>query len=58
MADTKLVLHQSQHPLKIMLQKTNSGYNWEIHCSGRDLAEILPKIREANAALKKEYLRG
>jgi hypothetical protein len=58
MADTKLALHQNQQPLKILLQKTSSGYNWEIHYNGKDLAEILPKIREANAALKKEYGRA
>jgi hypothetical protein len=49
------VIHKSSQPLKILLQKTNSGYNWEIHCSGDGLAEILPIIREADKKLKNEY---
>lgn len=52
------VVHKSGQPLKILLQKTSSGYNWEIHCSGGNLAEILPIIREADKKIKNEYGRG
>lgn len=54
----EVVEHRSTQPLKIMLQKTSKGVNWEIHYSGSNLAEILPEIRKAHAALKKEYGKG
>jgi hypothetical protein len=49
------VVHKSGLPLKVLLQKTSSGYNWEIHCSGDSLSEILPIIREANTKIRNEY---
>ena len=42
-------------PLKIKVEKNSRGYNWEVCCAGSDMAEILTKIRAADAALKKEY---
>jgi len=42
-------------PLKIKVEKNSRGYNWEICCTGSDMAEILSKIRAADAALKNEY---
>ncbi len=56
-ADVKEVIHKHGQPIKILLQKTLSGYNWEVHVSGKDLAEVLPKLREANNQLKGEYGR-
>ncbi|VVB64564.1 Uncharacterised protein [uncultured archaeon] len=54
--EIKEVIHKNLDPLKIILQKSHaSGFNWEIHIQGRDLAEILPKLREANSKLKGEY---
>lgn len=41
-------------PLKIKIEKNSRGYNWEICCTGSDMAEILSKIRAADAALKNE----
>lgn len=54
MAD-ETVIHKNAQPLKVSLQKTSGGYNWEIHCSGITVAEILPVIREVNNKLKSEY---
>jgi hypothetical protein len=54
MVDSK-VIHEHGKPIKILLQKTSSGYNWEIHVSGASVAEIMPVIREANRKLKGEY---
>jgi hypothetical protein len=54
-ADTKTVIHESGQPIKILLQKTSIGYNWEIHVSGGSVAEILPTIRDANTKLAREY---
>ena len=56
--EAETVVHKNGQPLKILLQKTSKGYNWEVHYNGATLAEILPKLREANAALKKEYGRA
>jgi hypothetical protein len=42
-------------PLKIKVEKKSKGYGWEITCTGSDMAEVLSKIRAADAALKKEY---
>jgi hypothetical protein len=47
--------HTHDQPLKIKLESTTTGYRWEIHIAGKDLAEVLPKIREANNKLKGEY---
>lgn len=54
MVDSK-VIHEHGKPIKILLQKTSSGYNWEVHVSGASVAEIMPVIREANRKLKGEY---
>jgi hypothetical protein len=53
--ETKEVIHKNDQPLKILLQKIKTGYRWEIHIQGKDIAEILPELRSANAALKREY---
>ncbi|NPV62798.1 MAG: hypothetical protein HPY61_09255 [Methanotrichaceae archaeon] len=55
MVDTKEVIHKNYSPLKILLQKTSVGYNWEIHYNGTSLEEILPVIREADQKMKREY---
>ena len=53
--ETKEVIHKQDQPMKVRLQKTREGYLWEIHCQGKNIAEILPELRSANAALKREY---
>lgn len=53
--EVKEVIHKNHQPLKVLLQKTQNGYNWEIHVQGRNLSEILPVLRDANAAIRKEY---
>ncbi|GEM_PF-1100617 len=45
----------SVEPLKIKLEKNTKGYNWEISCAGSDMADILCKLRAADAALKAEW---
>jgi hypothetical protein len=52
------VVHKSGLPLKVLLQKTSGGYNWEIHCSGGSMSDILPIIREADKKIKNEYGRS
>ena len=42
-------------PLRIKLMKMSKGYQWEVSCAGSDMAEILSKIRAADAILQKEY---
>jgi len=42
-------------PMKIKLEKNSKGFNWEISIHGKDLAEILPKLEEANQALQGKY---
>jgi len=42
-------------PLRIKLMKMSKGYQWEVSCAGSDMAEILSKIRAADATLQKEY---
>jgi len=42
-------------PLKIKIMKMRKGYNWEISCAGSAMAEILSKVRAADATLHKEY---
>ncbi len=54
-ADTKEVIHRNQQPLKVILQKTNDGYRWEVSVSGRDVNEILAEVRILNDKLKGEY---
>lgn len=54
MPEIKEVHHTHDQPVKILLQKSKGGYNWEIHVSGKSVAEILPIIRDANAKLAKE----
>ena len=49
------VIHENAQPIKILLQKNSSGYNWEIHVCGISVAGIMPVIREANRKLKGEY---
>jgi hypothetical protein len=53
--ETKEVIHKNVQPVKVQLQKTKTGYCWEIHIQGKDIAEIMPELRSANAALKREY---
>jgi hypothetical protein len=53
--ETKEVIHKQDQPMKVLLQKTRVGYNWEIHIQGKDIAMIMPELRSANAALKREY---
>jgi len=55
MAESKEVHYIHDQALRVILQKTGSGYHWEVHCQGANLAEILPLIREANNKLKNEY---
>ena len=52
------VIHKNDQPVKVLLQKTANGYNWEIHCSGATAAEILPIVKELNNKLKSEYGAG
>lgn len=54
MVDSK-VIHEYGDPVKIHLQKTAAGYNWEVHVSGASVAEIMSVIREANRKLKGEF---
>ncbi|MGD0954668.1 MAG: hypothetical protein ABR985_20170 [Methanotrichaceae archaeon] len=53
--ETKEVVHKNEQPMKILLQKIKTGYSWEISVQGKNIAEILPELRSANAALKREY---
>jgi hypothetical protein len=55
MAETKEVVHRNDQPVKVDLQKIETGYSWQIHIQGKNIAEILPELRSANAALKREY---
>jgi len=50
--ETKEVVHKNEQPMKILLQKIKTGYSWEISVQGKNIAEILPELRSANAALK------
>lgn len=54
-AEAKEVIHANGQPLRVILQKKDNGYSWEISVTGKDLVDILPKLREANTAVKKEY---
>jgi hypothetical protein len=46
----------SVEPLKIKLVKgQKDSYGWEISSAGSDMADILMKVRAADAALKSEY---
>ena len=51
--ETKEVIHKQGQMVKVLLQKTREGYNWEIHIQGEDIAEILPELRSANSSLEK-----
>ena len=53
--ETKEVVHKNEQPMKVLLQKIKTGYSWEIHIQGKNIAEILPELRSAKAALKREY---
>jgi len=53
--ETKEVIHKSGNPLKILLQKNSLGFHWEIHCTGKTLEEILPKIEEANIKMQAKF---
>ena len=53
--ETKEVIQKQGQPMKVLLQKTRKGYNWEIHIQGKDIAEILPELRSANVAMKREF---
>jgi len=53
--EVKEVIHKNDQPMKIFLQKIKNGYCWEIRVAGKDIVEILPELRSANAALKREY---
>ena len=55
---SKEVVHVNGQPLKVILQKTATRFNWEVHVSGANVAEILPIIREANTKLMREYKGG
>lgn len=44
--------------MKVLLQKTRTGYNWEITVQGANITDILPELRSANAALRREYGGG
>jgi hypothetical protein len=48
--ETQEVIHKQGQPLKVLLQKTREGYNWEIHIQGEDIAEILPELSGSAAA--------
>jgi hypothetical protein len=45
----------SVEPLKIKLMRMSKGYQWEISAAGSDMADILLKVRAADAALKAEW---
>ena len=45
----------SVEPVKITIEKNSKGYRWEVSCAGSDMADILAKIRAADAALKAEF---
>lgn len=50
------VFGESVQPLKIKIERGQKGnYGWEISCAGSDMADILMKLRAADAALKSEY---
>ncbi|MGA9099958.1 MAG: hypothetical protein WB392_13615 [Methanotrichaceae archaeon] len=50
--EVKEVIHKNSEPPKIILQRTDTRYHWEIHVQGRTSAEIIPVIGEANNILK------
>jgi len=45
----------SVEPLKIDIERNSNGYSWKVSCAGSDMADILAKIRAADAALKAEF---
>ena len=45
----------SVEPLKIDIERNSNGYSWIVSCAGSDMADILAKIRTADAALKAEF---
>lgn len=45
-----------QEPLKIELDRGQKGtYGWSITARGSDMAEVLSRLRAADAALRHEY---
>jgi hypothetical protein len=56
--ENKEVIHRNDQPVKVDLQKIETGYSWQIHIQGKNIAEILPELRSANEALKREYGRA
>jgi uncharacterized membrane protein len=57
--EQKEIIHKSADPLKIVLIKTKSSYNWEIHISGQSIEEIEPQLRTINDVLIDGYgVRG
>jgi hypothetical protein len=56
--ETKEVIHKNENPLKVLLQKTANGYNWEVHVSGSNVSEMLLTVREINNKLKGVYGEG
>jgi hypothetical protein len=51
----KTFVQVNSQPMKVRLETTVTGYRWEIFVQGRNFAEILPQIREANATMKEMY---
>jgi len=51
--ETKEVVHKNEQPMKVLLQKIKTGYSWEIHIQGKNIAEILPELRSSKRSLEK-----
>lgn len=49
------IYNASVEPLKIKLMRMSKGYQWEVSSAGSDMADILTKVRAADAALRSEY---
>ncbi len=54
--DTKTIVHERDHPVKIRLNNNGKGgYSWEIYISGHNADEILPQLHEIDGRLKAVY---
>ena len=54
-AEIKETHHKHDQPLKVLLQKTANGYNWEVHVSGANVNEMLLTVKEIDNKLKGVY---
>jgi hypothetical protein len=54
-AEVKTIIHQSGNPVKILLQKRATGFDWEIHVAGSDPDKILAAVEDVNNKLKAKF---